>query len=116
MDRFIQNKFEIQPKLSQETQPKPKPPPINIRENSSSAMVNKIVRKKTFFLQRTLVTSLTRTESERRVLKIHEVHPIHNLQYLLHQRITLDVPHKRNCQEYGHTRTYCTLRTVCVVN
>lgn len=42
--------------------------------------------------------------------------------YLLHRKITVEEPHKRNgpvqcnnCQEFGHTKTYCTLRTVCVI-
>jgi len=54
-------------------------------------------------------------------LKKNEVHPIYNLQYLLHRRINVEEPYKRNgpvqctnCQEYGHTRAYCSLRTVCV--
>lgn len=49
-------------------------------------------------------------------------HPIYNLKYLLHRRITIEEPHKRsgpvqcqNCQEYGHTRTYCKLSSVCVI-
>ncbi|KAH8338636.1 hypothetical protein KR074_000186 [Drosophila pseudoananassae] len=61
-------------------------------------------------------------EPESRSLKKNEVHPIYNLQYLLHRKITVEEPHKRNgpvqctnCQEYGHTRSYCTLRAVCVV-
>ncbi|XP_050338495.1 nucleic-acid-binding protein from transposon X-element isoform X1 [Bactrocera neohumeralis] len=55
-------------------------------------------------------------------LKKNEIHPIYNLKYLLHRRITVEEPHKRNgpvqctnCQEYGHTKAYCTLRSVCVV-
>ncbi|XP_043650083.1 uncharacterized protein LOC122618028 [Drosophila teissieri] len=47
---FNENRFSIlaeadnnQPELGQETQRKPKPPPIYIREKSSSALVNKIV-------------------------------------------------------------------------
>lgn len=61
-------------------------------------------------------------EPDTRKLKRNEVHPIYNLQYLLHRRISVDEPHKRrgpvqclNCQEYGHTKTYCVLQTVCVV-
>lgn len=53
--------------------------------------------------------------------KKSEVHPIYNLQFLLHRRISVEEPHKRkgpvqceNCQEYGHTKSYCTLTTVCV--
>jgi len=37
-------------------------------------------------------------------------------------RITVEEPHKRrqpvqcsNCQEYGHNKTYCTLKSICVV-
>jgi hypothetical protein len=59
---------------------------------------------------------------ENKHLKKNEVHPIYKLQLLLHRRITVEEPHKRNapvqctnCQEYGHTRSYCTLRPVCVV-
>jgi len=50
------------------------------------------------------------------------VRPIYNIQYLLHRRITMEEPHKginpvqcTNCQEYGHTKAYCTLKSVCVV-
>ncbi|XP_070075662.1 uncharacterized protein [Drosophila takahashii] len=56
-------------------------------------------------------------EPDSRTLKKNTVHPIYKLQYLLHLRITVEEPHKRNgpvqctnCQEYGHTRGYCTLR------
>lgn len=55
-------------------------------------------------------------------LKKSEVHPIYNLKYLLHRKVTVEQPHKRtgpvqclNCQEFGHTRAYCKLPTVCVV-
>lgn len=55
-------------------------------------------------------------------LKKNETHPIYNLKYLLHRRVTVEEPHKRvgpiqclNCQEYGHTKAYCKLPTVCVV-
>lgn len=61
-------------------------------------------------------------EPEPLKLKKNEVHPIYSMQYLLHRKISVDDVHKRNgpvqcsnCQEYGHTKTYCTLRTVCVV-
>ena len=61
-------------------------------------------------------------EPDNNTLKKNEVHPIYKLQFLLHRRITVEEPHKRNgpvqcmnCQEYGHTRSYCTLRPVCVV-
>ncbi|XP_017492099.1 PREDICTED: nucleic-acid-binding protein from mobile element jockey-like, partial [Rhagoletis zephyria] len=60
-------------------------------------------------------------EPENKPLGKNDVHPIYKLQYLLHRRITVEEPHKRNgpvqctnCQEYGHTRSYCTLRSVCV--
>jgi len=46
---------------------------------------------------------------------------IYNIQFLLDRRITVEEPHKRNgpvqcanCQEYGHTKSYCTLRSVFV--
>lgn len=61
-------------------------------------------------------------EPERQTLKKNEVHPIYKLQLLLHRRITVEEPHKRNrpvqctnCQEYGHTKAYCTLKSICVV-
>jgi len=54
-------------------------------------------------------------------LKKNEDHPIYKIQYLLHRRITVEPPHPRNgpvqcanCQEFGHTKKYCTLRSVCV--
>lgn len=55
-------------------------------------------------------------------LKKNEVHPIYNIKYLLHRRIVVEEPYKRsgpvqcqNCQEYGHTRSYCKLPPVCVI-
>lgn len=55
-------------------------------------------------------------------LRKGESHPIYNLRYLLHRKISVEEPHKRigpvqclNCQEFGHTRKYCTLPSVCVV-
>lgn len=55
-------------------------------------------------------------------LKKGEIHPIYKLKYLMHRRITVEEPNKRsgpiqclNCQEYGHSRTYCKLISVCVV-
>ena len=54
-------------------------------------------------------------------LKKNETHPIYSLRYLLNRRVTIEEPLKRkgpvqcgNCQEFGHTKNYCTLRTVCV--
>ena len=54
-------------------------------------------------------------------LKKNEIHPLYNLRYLLHHRITVEEPLKRkgpvqcmNCQEFGHTKAYFTLRPVCV--
>ena len=54
--------------------------------------------------------------------KKNEDHPVYKIQYLLHRRITVEPPHPRNgpvqcanCQEFGHTKKYCTLRSVCVV-
>jgi len=56
-----------------------------------------------------------------KTLKKNEVHSIYNLHFLLHRKISVEEPHKRNgrvqcvnCQEYGHTKSYCTLRSVCV--
>lgn len=55
-------------------------------------------------------------------LKKNEPHPIYNLRYLLHRKITVEEPRKRrdppqclNCQEFGHTKTYCRLPSVCVI-
>ena len=55
-------------------------------------------------------------------LKRNEPHPIYNLRYLLHRRITVEEPRKRkdppqclNCQEFGHTKSYCKLPAVCVI-
>jgi len=60
-------------------------------------------------------------EPKGRVLKKNEVHRIYSLQYLLHRRIIVEEPRKRNgpvqctsCQEYVHTRAYCSFRTVWV--
>lgn len=48
-------------------------------------------------------------------------HPIYDLKYVLHRKVTIEEPYKRagpvqctNCQEFGHTRTYCKLTQVCV--
>lgn len=48
-------------------------------------------------------------------------HPIYNVKYVLYRKITVEEPHKtntlpqcQNCQEYGHTKTYCKLASVCV--
>lgn len=61
-------------------------------------------------------------EPEVQALKKNKIHPIYNLQYLLHRMITVEEPHKRinpvqctNWQEYGHTRAYCTHKSICVV-
>ena len=60
-------------------------------------------------------------EPDDRKLKKNETHPIYSLRYLLNRRIVIEEPLKRNgpvqcanCQEFGHTKNYCTLRTVCV--
>lgn len=48
-------------------------------------------------------------------------HPIYDIRYVLHRKITVEEPHKfnslaqcQNCQEFGHTKTYCKLTSVCV--
>lgn len=65
-----------------------------------------------------------RIELEPRIfnLKKGQVHPIYNLNYLLSRKITVEEPYKRkgppqctNCQEFGHTKTYCNLPSVCVI-
>lgn len=50
-----------------------------------------------------------------------KVHPIYNVQYILYRRVTIEEPHKhntpvqcQNCQEYGHTKMYCKLSSICV--
>lgn len=47
---------------------------------------------------------------------------IYKLRYLLYRKITVEEPKKRTgpvqcikCQEYGHTKAYCTLHDVCVI-
>lgn len=54
-------------------------------------------------------------------LRRNETHPIYGLRCILHRRVQVEEPHKRNgpvqctnCQEFGHTKSYCTLRSVCV--
>ncbi|XP_036319685.1 uncharacterized protein LOC118734086 [Rhagoletis pomonella] len=127
-----------------------KPPPIFIREENPSALVKKFTQligsiepsveavevlealKEQGFNPKTAVNILNRNkipqpmfkvelEPENKPLGKNDVHPNYKLQYLLHRRITVEEPHKRNgpvqctnCQEYGHTRSYCTLRSVCV--
>ena len=56
-----------------------------------------------------------------KVNKKGDVHPIYNVRYLCNRKITVDEPLKRkdppqciNCQEFGHTKTYCRLPPVCV--
>ena len=60
-------------------------------------------------------------EPDNRKFKKNETHPIYSIKYLIHRRITVEEPHKRNgpvqcmnCQEFGHTKSYCKLRAVCV--
>lgn len=55
-------------------------------------------------------------------LKKGEVHPVYLLRYLLNRRITVEEPRKRkdpiqcqNCQEFGHTKAYCKLASICVI-
>lgn len=54
-------------------------------------------------------------------LKKNEIHSIYKLNRLLHRKVVVEEPIKRdgpvqcsNCQEFGHTKSYCTLRAVCV--
>lgn len=56
------------------------------------------------------------------ILGKNKVHPIYDIKFILHRRVTIEEPYKRsgpiqclNCQEFGHTRTYCRLKSVCVV-
>jgi len=58
-------------------------------------------------------------EPYRKTRKKNKVHSIYKLLLLLHCRITVEEPHKRNdpvqcsnSQKYGNTRTCCTLRSV----
>lgn len=55
------------------------------------------------------------------VKKKGATHPIYDLRYLCSRRIRVEEPLKRtdppqctNCQEFGHTKTYCKLPSVCV--
>lgn len=52
-------------------------------------------------------------------LKGNQTHPIYELKYFFHCRITNEQPHVRkgpiHCQEYGHFKSYCKLDMVCVV-
>lgn len=50
-----------------------------------------------------------------------KIHPIYHVKYILHRKVTIDEPYKRttmvqcqNCQEFGHTKSYCKLLNVCV--
>ena len=61
-------------------------------------------------------------EPDTRKLKKNQTHPIYSMKYLLHRRIREDEPHTRNdlvqwmkWQEFGHTKSYCKLSSVCVV-
>ena len=61
-------------------------------------------------------------EPDNKKLKRNEVHPIYSIRYLLHRKITVEEPRKRtgpvqctNCQEFGHTKAYCRLPSVCVI-
>ena len=51
-----------------------------------------------------------------------EIHPIYKINNVLHRKVTIDEPYKRkgpvqcmNCLEFGHTRSYCKLKTICVI-
>lgn len=55
------------------------------------------------------------------IKKKGETHPIYDLRYLCQRRIRVEEPIKRkgppqcqNCQEFGHTKAYCKLPSVCV--
>lgn len=55
------------------------------------------------------------------IKKKGSTHPIYDLRFLCHRRIRVEEPYKRkeppqcqNCQEFGHTKTYCKLPSVCV--
>lgn len=56
-----------------------------------------------------------------RLKKKSDTHPIYGLRYLLNRKIVVEEPIKRkgppqclNCQEYGHTKSFCKLPSVCV--
>ena len=60
-------------------------------------------------------------ELDTRKLKKSKTHSIYSMKYLLHHLITVEESHNRNglvqgmnCQEFGHTKPYCKLRSVCV--
>ncbi len=50
-----------------------------------------------------------------------EIKEVHELRYLLHYKIKVETPHQKadipqckNCQGFGHTRTFCHRKSVCV--
>lgn len=56
-----------------------------------------------------------------RIKKKGATHPIYDLRYLCNRRISVEEPFKRkdppqctNCQEFGHTKAYCKLPSICV--
>jgi len=108
---------------------------VVIKGIESSVTSSEIIAalKKKNFNAKTVINILNRNKEPRPLFKVelqpssqknnkNEVHPIYKLQYLLHRRINVEEPHKRrqpvqctNCQEYGHTKAYCTLKSICVV-
>lgn len=55
------------------------------------------------------------------IKKKGDTHPIYGLRYLLNRKIVIEEPIKRkgppqcqNCQEFGHTKSFCKLPSVCV--
>lgn len=108
---------------------------VVIKGIESSVTSSEIIAalKEKNFNAKTVINILNRNKEPQPLFKVelepssqknnkNEVHPIYTLQYLLHRRITVEEPHKRrqpvqctNCQEYGHTKAYCTLKSICVV-
>lgn len=63
-----------------------------------------------------------KVELEPEVKKTKGKHAIYDIRYLLYRKVVVEEPHKRksvlqctNCQEYGHSRNYCKLPSVCVI-
>ncbi|XP_037942515.1 uncharacterized protein LOC119675389 [Teleopsis dalmanni] len=104
-----------------------KPPPIYVREKNSSDLVNSLsnlIGKKNFFVVPIKKGMINETKvqvsSEDQFRKVIAELEIKSKQF--YTKITIEEPHKRNfpvqcfnCQEYGHTKSYCKLAKVCVI-
>ena len=71
--------------------------------------------------QRLLYTLRIELEPSELKLKKNETHPIYSFRYLINRRVTVGENLKRNnpiqcgnCHEFGNTKNYSTLLTLCV--